>query len=93
MPNNTNPDRGGRGSLHIALTTEALAEAIWNARELEDPSGEDYGCVEGQSDREPVWWNEAVDQDLWPGSRRDTLREAEIVIANLQDGKTLVNDA
>lgn len=59
---------------------ETVARAVWDARETKDPSGERTGCTEDDEAREPVFWDQAVAEDRWPGSRRDQLEEARLVL-------------
>lgn len=66
------------------LTVERLAQVIWDARQIEDPGGERTGYTEDDHSRRPVFWEEVVDQNLWPGSQADQRREATIVLGLLQ---------
>lgn len=58
-----------------------LAEAIWDAREIDEPSGGFNPCDPGP-DRtgEPDWWVDVTAEGRFPGSVKDTLDEANLVL-------------
>lgn len=64
----------------IPYSAEKLAAALWDAREVRDPSGERIGVTQADQTRRPVFWAEAVRDNRWPADREDAIREARIVI-------------
>lgn len=68
------------GTYPVPYTAKKLAAAMWDAREARDPSGERIGCTMDDQTRRPIFWEEAVRENLWPGSREDAIREAALAI-------------
>ena len=69
---------------------EKIAEVLWNERERQDPSGPRDERSSGMDPNMPppqlpILWDEAVERDLWPSSRRDVLGEAGVVLAVVRE--------
>lgn len=65
------------------VPVESLARAMWDAREIRDPSDVAENML-GDTSPAPMWWDETLATGAFPGDRRDAIEDARMTLELLR---------